>query len=172
MTSPAKDSALARHLMSRPVRRLTSRTSVRDAAAFLARHDISGAPVEDDQGRWIGVFSMSDLARAVASKVSSPPAERSLEAREPVSPDAPSTLETLASLEVVDVMTPGMVTVFPDSSVDEVLRSLLNFKVHRVFVIEAESGSLEGVITTMDILRWLENVRDRATAVRGTPGNP
>jgi len=113
---------------------------------------------------------MSDLARAVASEVSSPPAERSLEVREPVPPGAPMTLETLASLQVVDVMTPGMVTVFPDSSVDEVLRSLLNFKVHRVFVIEAESGALQGVITTMDVLRWLESIRDRATAVRDGPG--
>ncbi len=172
MTCPAKDSALARDLMSRPVRRLTSRTPVRNAAAFLARHAINGAPVEDDHGRWIGVFSMSDLARAVASEFSSPPAERSLEVREPVSPDAPLTLEMLSSLQVVDVMTPGMVTVFPDSSVEEVLRSLLNFKVHRVFVIEAESGSLEGVITTMDVLRWLENVRERATTVRGAPGDP
>jgi len=153
--------------MVRPVRRLTSRTPVGEAAAFLASHAISGAPVEDDHGRWIGVFSISDLSRAVASRLCSPPAERSLEVREPVSPNAPLSLETLASLQVVDLMTPGMVTVFPDSSVDEVLRSLLNFKVHRVFVIDAESGTLEGVITTRDLLRWLEGIRDRATAVRG-----
>jgi len=158
--------------MIRPVRHLTSRTPVRAAADFLSLHGISGAPVEDDHGRWLGVFSMSDLARAVASRLSSPPAERSLEVREPVSPEAPAALETLASLQVVDVMTPGMVTVFPDSSLDEVLRSLLNFKVHRVFVIDAESGSLEGVITTMDVLRWLESSRDRVTAVRGAPGSP
>jgi len=167
-----KESALARDLMSRPVRRLTSRAPVRDAAEFLTRHGISGAPVEDEHGRWIGIFSMSDLARAVASRLSAPPAERSLEAREPVAANIVTSFETLAALQVVDVMTPGMVTVFPDSSVDEVLRSLLNFKVHRVIVIEAESGALEGIITTMDVLRWMESTRDRATAVRATHGNP
>jgi CBS domain-containing protein len=153
--------------MSRPVWRLSSRAPVHEAAAFLTRHGISAAPVEDDHGRWLGVFSMTDVARSVASSLSSPAPERSLEVREPVPPRIPSSLETLATLEVVDVMTPGMVTVFPDSSVDEVLRSFLNFKVHRVFVIDGESGTLEGVITTMDVLRWLESSRDRATAVRG-----
>jgi CBS domain-containing protein len=158
--------------MSRPVRHLSSRSSIRAAAEFLARHVISGAPVVDDHGRWVGVFSMADLARAVASKLSPPPPERSLEAREPAPPDAASGLDSLATLEVVDVMTPGMVTVFPDSSLDEVLRSLLNFKVHRVFVIEAESGSLEGIITTVDILRWVESGREHTTIVRGGHGRP
>jgi len=165
--SPApKHSVLARDLMSRPVWRLSSRSTVREAAEFLTRHGISAAPVEDGQGRWLGVFSMTDVARSVASSLSSPEPQRSLEVREPVPAGVPMSLESLASLEVVDVMTPGMVTVFPDSSVDEVLHSLLRFKVHRVFVIDGQSGNLEGVITTMDLLRWLECSRDRATGAR------
>ena len=48
---------LARDLMKGPVRQLTTRTLVRDAAAFLLRHGISGAPVIDDHGRWIGVLT-------------------------------------------------------------------------------------------------------------------
>jgi len=172
VSQPAGNDALARDLMSRPVRRLTSRMPVRDAAEFLTRHGISGAPVEDEHGRWLGVFSMTDLARAVASKLCLPRAERSLEAREPVPSNTASSLETLATLQVGDVMTPGMVTVFPDSSIGEVLRSLLNFKVHRVFVIEAESGSLEGIITTMDVLGWLDHTRRQATTVRREHRNP
>lgn len=159
MTRLVKEAVPARLLMSRPVRRLTSRTPVRDAAAFLSRHGISGAPVEDEHGRWLGVFSLTDLARAVASRMEPQQIERSLEAREPVpSGEAPS-LASLASLPVVDLMTPGLVTVFPDSTLDEVLRAMLSFQVHRVFVIEAGSGVLEGIITTMDVLRWLEERR-------------
>lgn len=145
--------------MSRPVRRLTSRTPVRDAAEFLSRHGISGAPVEDEHGRWLGVFSMADLARAVAARFAVPRAERSLEAREPVPSGLPSELDSLATVPVVELMTPGLVTVFPDSTLDEVLRSMLAFKVHRVFVIDAESGSLEGVVSTVDVMRWLEESR-------------
>lgn len=152
--------------MSRPVRRLTSRTSVEDAAEFLLRHGISGAPVENEHGRWLGVFSMADLARAVAGRLSASLTDRSLEAREPAPATGAAALGSLATLPVVDLMTPGMVTVFPDSTIDEVLRSLLAFKVHRVFVIEAETGALEGVITTMDVIRWLESTRDPATALR------
>ncbi|MBV8881982.1 MAG: CBS domain-containing protein [Planctomycetaceae bacterium] len=167
MKSTAKGT-LAREMMSRPVRRLTARTPVRDAAEFLTRHGISGAPVEDEHGRWLGVFSTTDLGRAVASRMSPPAVDRTLEAREPVPPlpQQPS-LESLGCVPVSDLMTAGLVTVFPDSTIDEVLRSMLHFKVHRVFVIDAESGALEGVITTVDILRWLEVSRDPSTAIRG-----
>jgi CBS domain-containing protein len=162
----AKAGVPARKLMSRPVRRLTSHTPVRDAAEFLTRHGISGAPVEDEHGRWLGVFSMADLARAVAARFEAPLAERTLEAREPAPAGAPPVSDSLASVPVVDLMTPGLVTVFPDSTLDEVLRSMLSFEVHRVFVIDAESGSLEGVISTVDVMRWLEGSRDPATALR------
>ena len=165
MRPSSRDSVPARRLMSRPVRRLTSRASVRDAAAFLTRHGISGAPVEDEHGRWVGVFSMSDLARSVASRLASPP-DRTLEAREPVRDDPARTVDALASLPIVELMTPGMVTVFPESTIDEVLRAMLSFQVHRVFVIDEASGELEGVITTMDVVRWLESARDPATTVR------
>ena len=50
----------ARDLMSRPVNQLLAHTPVRDAAAFLLRHGISGAPVLDEHGRWVGVFTQND----------------------------------------------------------------------------------------------------------------
>src|SRR5262249_26983670 len=113
---------LARDLMTRPVRRLTSHASVRDAAEFLVRNGISGAPVEDEHGRWLGVFTMTDLAKAVAFSLGLMRTERTLEQREPVSPQAPPTLEDLGSLKVNELMTPGMVTVFPDATIGEVVK--------------------------------------------------
>jgi len=46
--------------------------------------------------------------------------------------------------------------VFPESTLEEIVRSMLSNKIHRVFVIDEASGELEGVITTFDLLRSLE----------------
>ena len=149
-------SLLARDLMSRPVKRLTATTPVRDAAAFLARNSISGAPVIDARGRWIGVFTQKDLARHVQNQlVRERHRERTLESREPVLDPAGEPTEEFGRTPVKDLMTKGMFTVFPESTLDEVVRSMVTFKIHRVFVIEEATGELEGVITTLDVLQAL-----------------
>jgi CBS domain-containing protein len=139
---------LASDLMSRPVRRLTSSTPVRDAAAFLLRHGISGAAVVDAHGRWVGVFTQTDLARHVQEALLVAREARTLESREPV--------EEFGETPVRDLMTQGMFTVFPDATLDEVVRAMVTNKVHRIFVIDPDRGELEGVITSMDVLRILE----------------
>jgi len=63
--------------------------------------------------------------------------------------------EDFESTPVRALMTRGLFTVFPDATLDEVMRSMLSFDVHRIFVVDEKSGELEGVITTLDILRAL-----------------
>lgn len=151
---------LARDLMSRPVKRLTSSTTVRDAAAFLVRHGISGAPVIDARGRWLGVFTQRDLARHVQNRIVPMHRDRTLESREPVEGAEPG---NLGATPVKELMTRGLFTVFPDASFEEVVRTMVSFGIHRVFVIDEGTGELEGVITTMDVLRGL--VGAKATRV-------
>lgn len=143
---------LARDLMKHPVRQLTAWTPVRDAAAFLLRQGISGAPVIDEHGRWIGVFTQNDLARFVQMRLAKGPRDRTLESRDVLDPSLLST-EKFGETPVRDFMTPGLFTVFPDATLEEVVRTMSSFKIHRVFVIEERDGALLGVITTMDVLR-------------------
>jgi CBS-domain-containing membrane protein len=146
---------LARDVMSRPVKRLTSATPVRDAAAFLHRHGISGAPVVDLHGRWIGVFTQRDLARHVQDRMIRRRRERTLESREPVLDAAGEPTDEFGRTPVKELMAEGMFTVFPESTLEEVMRSMVKFKIHRVFVIREDSGELEGVITTLDVMEAL-----------------
>src|SRR5688572_30212217 len=74
----------ARDLMRHPVRQLTAWTPVREAAAFLLRQGISGAPVIDEHGRWVGVFTQNDLARFVRNRILPRYPARTLESREDV----------------------------------------------------------------------------------------
>lgn len=147
---------LARDLMSHPVRQLTAWTPVRDAAAFLLRHGISGAPVIDEHGRWVGVFTQNDLARYLQTRIVPRHPERTLESREVVAEPSALTAEKLGATAVGEFMTSGLFTVFPEATLEEVIHTMTSFKIHRVFVIGEESGELLGVITTMDVLGRLD----------------
>lgn len=152
----AREIIVARDVMTRPVRRLTTETLVPDAAAFFLRHGISGAPVTGAQGRPVGVFTMNDVARAVQIRlVPHATPDRTLEERGPVPEGAPFALEGFEKTKVGDLMTPGLFTVFPEATLDEVVRTMASQRIHRVFVI-SEEGGLEGVITTMDVLKWVD----------------
>ena len=144
---------LARDLMSRPVFQLTAWTPIADAAAFLLRHGISGAPVINEHGTWIGVFTQNDLARAVQVRLIRPEVQRTLEHREPALDVFAMPPEELRRTPVRKFMTLGLYTVFPDATKKEVVRTMTKFHIHRVFVIDEEKGNLLGVITTMDLLR-------------------
>jgi tRNA nucleotidyltransferase (CCA-adding enzyme) len=149
---------LAKDLMSRPVRRLTTEANVRDAAEFLLRWGISGAPVEDAHGRWVGVFTLVDLARHVQDRLVKlptvdPKRERSLETREEIPPGFG--FEGFEDTRVGDLMTGGLYSVFPEATLEEVVRAMVVQKVHRLFVID-EKGAIVGVLTTMDLLKRLD----------------
>ncbi len=146
---------LARDLMSRPLRRLTTASTVKDAADFMVRWKISGAPVIDEHGRWVGVFTMHDIARHIQDRLvrRKGRVERTLENRE--APEAGFDWQGFEKTPVAEVMSPGMVTVFPEATMDEVIRSLNSLPIHRVFVLDEKSGELLGIITTRDILRRL-----------------
>lgn len=152
---------LARDVMKAPVRRLQGLTPVRDAAAFLMRHGISGAPVIDEHGRWKGVFTQNDLARYVQTRLNPLRTERTLESREAVATPVETLTDQVGETPVRDLMTPGVFTVFPEATLEEVVHSLTAFKVHRVFVIEENGTKLLGIITTMDVLNWMDTHPDR-----------
>ncbi len=147
---------LARDLMNHPVRQLQSTAPLRHAAAFLLRHGISGAPVLDEHGNWMGVFTQNDLARYVERRIVPPKGERTLEAREAHTDLFGMPPDRFGETPVREFMTPGMFTVFPESTIEEVVRTLTANRIHRVFVIEEKGGALLGVITSMDVLRWMD----------------
>lgn len=53
--------------MKAPVEAIRADTLVRDAARILSHAQISGAAVVDRSGRWVGVFSVTDVLRWIDS---------------------------------------------------------------------------------------------------------
>lgn len=144
----------AQDVMSRPVRRLTTGVGVRAGAEFLLRMNISGALVVDGHGRPVGVFSLRDLAAHLQKKL--------------VQPGRLNEADAFERTTVGEVMTPAVLTVAPEASLGMVARLMALWKVHRVFV--EERGEIRGVVTTMDLLKWVDGMLPPGRAKRSRGG--
>jgi CBS domain-containing protein len=127
------------------------------AAQFLIDRHFTAAPVIDDAGRPVGVVSLTDLAKFDAGK------------RTPRLPEDDyydRTVLTLADMKkwegfdfsqeatVKEAMTPVVLAVRPYELAAEVIKLMLERKVHRIFVRD-DTGTIIGIITTFDILQYL-----------------
>ncbi len=135
-----------------------------DAAAFLVRHEISAAPVVDDAGRAVGVISHTDVVRHDSQAALKDPHDaeyyRALDRRCPPAMSEAVYGKRPETIRARDVMTPVVVQVAPQDSAVAVVAKLLALKIHRLFVVDP-SGTLVGVISTLDVLRCLHRADDK-----------
>lgn len=121
---------------------------------FLNEREISGAPVVDSQGHFIGVVSMTDVGRHLAepSDFDRAGAQFYRDLGDEV------TLEDLGqryveghAVTVRDVMTPVIHHVSASAAVAEAARIMVDRHIHRLVVTEGRQPV--GMITSMDLLR-------------------
>ena len=152
----------AREIMNRDVVTLNPEETLDHAAAVFLREQISGAPVLDASGKCVGVLSLTDLAGAegrvlkelqsVASSTffrSHLTLPRSLVEAE--LNKVRDKLIPVAEQPVSRFMTTDIVSVSSSATVREIAHDMVEAHVHRVVVLD-ESGRLEGLISTIDIL--------------------
>ena len=130
----------AAEVMTRGVFTLPGSLSIREAAWALMHRGVGAAPVHDDEGRLVGVFSNVDLLEAELVRG---PDDAELQAR-----------------PVTAVMTPAVIAVATTDPVDEVIELMAEHGYRRVFVVD-DNGRLAGVVATMDILRLIADGRLR-----------
>lgn len=118
---PAKT---AKDIMTTKVVTVKPSTSIAEAARLLVRRKISGVPVVDekDKTKIVGILTEADLLAA--------PAE---------------------AKTVSDVMKKRVVSVSPDTPVDEIADLLVKKKIKRVPVVDA--GKLVGIVSRIDVLK-------------------
>ena len=151
----------ARDLMSREVAAVDPAMSLTELATFLEDHGISGALVREQDGRPVGVVSVSDISSAEALGGGRTPDTaasragfyaRSWEAEFDDADLEPIRIEE-SELTVGDVMTPEVVSVPADAPVSEIANAMLEQHIHRVFVREGEA--IVGLVSTTDLLGLL-----------------
>jgi CBS domain-containing protein len=121
MVMPAKT---AKDIMTTRVVTVKPSTPIADAARLLVRRKISGVPVVDekDKTKVVGILTEADLLAA------------------------PSGAKTVA-----EVMRRRVISVAPDTSVDDIAATLVKRKVKRVPVLDG--GKLVGIVSRIDVLR-------------------
>ena len=120
----------ARDIMNPKVMAATRRAVGRDLALQILGGRYSGLPVVDERdGQVIGVVTEFDLLKAAQNG------------------------KSLQSVTAEDIMSPVPLTVEEDTSVEEIIKLMVDNNVIRVPVVK--NGKLIGVISRVDILSYL-----------------
>ncbi|MEV6144674.1 CBS domain-containing protein [Streptomyces sp. NPDC051992] len=123
-------------LMTDEVVSVVPLTSFKEVAKLLARHDISGLPVLDDEDRVVGVVSESDLlSRQGAGH-----------------PCAHATAPSGAEFTAAEIMSTPAVTVHAEESAPEAARLMTRSGVEKLPVVD-DGDRLVGIVTRRDLLR-------------------
>jgi len=151
----------ASDLMTGRVVSIEQDAPLHQAVATLVDRGFSAAPVIDAAGRPVGVLSMSDVLVHDRNTIarSRPVPEYYL--RSDLAGRVGETadrfqVEIADRTPVRDLMTPVIFSVRPDTPSRQVVEEMLQLRVHRLFVIDAD-GVLVGVVSMSDVLRQLLN---------------
>ncbi len=144
----------AKDIMTSDVITAEEDISVKDLAKLLYENKISGVPVFDDQKQVIGVATESDLIDQ-NKKVHIPTVVAILDSF--VFLENPEKMEKdikkMAAINVGDICSHELVSVTPDTRLDEVATLMAERQIHTLPVMDGEK--LVGVIGKTDIIRTL-----------------
>lgn len=135
---------------------IRAEASATEALTLFSEKGIHAAPVIDEAGRPIGVLSRSDLLvhQVQHAKYRAGGPEYFFEPTFE-SDGKPAGGRDPGATKVADLMTPAVFAVAPDTPVHRVVSDMVGLHVHRLFVVD-EDGILVGVISTMDVLKFLK----------------
>jgi len=149
---------LAKDIMTASTIAIKQDDNVKTALDLLAKHNISGLPVVDEEQQVIGIISGSDILRYSQQKKVIPKSSSSFW----VSPYTEtediamvrSGFEILHRTLISDVMTGKVYTVHEDAPISEVAKLMINRTINRVPVVNGE-GKLVGIISRADIVKFM-----------------
>lgn len=121
----------ASDVMIRDVITVAESTPIKEVARLFDEKKITGAPVVNAEGELVGVLSETDIIRKTNS----------------IGAWSPSTAG--------QIMTKPAVTVSPTETLQRICELMHNRHIHRVVV--ADGSKIEGILTTMDILKVIAN---------------
>lgn len=130
--------------------------TIREALDVLTDRGFGIAPVLDDTGRPIGVVSRTDILihHRESARHASPCDNTDWDLfPEPLWSEGFS-IEVTDPTTVAEVMTPAIFTVPLQAPAREVIRRMLQLRVHHLFVVD-DDLALVGVISPLDVLRHL-----------------
>ena len=110
-------------------------TDAYDAIGLLLKHEISGMPVVDNDGKLVGILSESDCLETLVD----------------------SQYHELPTALVQDLMSTELVTVGPHTDILEIAGMFLHQKLRRLPVVDEDE--LVGQVSRWDVLRAIQKMR-------------
>lgn len=149
----------ARDIMTADVLTVRADMTLQEVANFFVEQEISGAPVLDEDDKLVGMVSLKDIAQQASEfgEIADSQSNPFFDVREWGDKLDASELKKFhiedTGVLVRDVMTPTVYKVTVETPIQDVARTMLGGRVHRLVVTQDER--VAGIITTMDILRLL-----------------
>lgn len=164
-TSPTTQ-LTAKEVMTTGVMAVPIDMPVEQLAEFLVSHNISGAPVVNEEDALVGVVSLTDLARHEGIPLRRQPTDERHDfyLRHEIDSLGDYLIEDVESFRiggfpgvtVEDIMTPTIFNVVEDTPVQAVADFMLRGRIHRQFVTRGDQ--VVGVITAMDLLQIVRDL--------------
>jgi len=122
----------ASDVMVKDVITVNEKTPLKEVTKLFGEKHITGAPVVNANGQLVGVLSESDIIRKTTS------------------------IGAWSPNQAGQIMTKPAVTVSPTEPLQKVCELMHDHRIHRVVV--ADASGIQGIITTMDILKAIANL--------------
>jgi CBS-domain-containing membrane protein len=144
----------ARDIMNKNVVTVDADMSIEALGRLFIEKNISGAPVLDKTGRLFGIVTENDLIRK-NTRLHIPTVLRIFDAFIPLggTGSVEDEIRRISASRVSDICTRNVVTVTPDTDLQEISTVMSDKGVHLIPVVE--SGRIEGIIGKMDIIKGM-----------------
>ncbi len=153
----------AKDVMIQEVLEVRAEWSLQRLVEFLVENSISGAPVTTEDGKLVGVVSLTDIIRhdTLLEKGSQSYGTHEYYLHTLESQFAPQEIDSLhfenePLMTVRDIMTPSIFRVSENATVQRVADTMIRSRIHRVFVTREEK--VIGIISAADMLRVIRDI--------------
>lgn len=142
-------------IMTKDVLTVNENDTVEKCANILIRHNLSGLPVVDANGKVIGIVTEGDLIRR-ASRIEGPPVLEVLgglfylESPKHFMDKLKKSMGSIAR----EIMTEDVITIDPDKEIEYAASLLIKEKIKRLPVLD-KNGDLVGIVSRKDIMSHL-----------------
>jgi CBS-domain-containing membrane protein len=141
----------ANDIMTKDVITVRPGTTVEELARILMKHQISGAPVIDEQGNLRGIATENDLI-SKNSRLHIPTILRLFDAYIPLGTSKlEKEIKRIAASTVDEICTKEVITVDEDASVEYIATVMTEKKIHLLPVLR--EGRLIGIIGKKDMIK-------------------
>jgi CBS domain-containing protein len=142
-------------IMTRKVILATPDMTAETVVAVMLDENISGVPVVDEKGKPVGMFSKTDVVRDGQDRFDERVPVRFARVRgDEVDLGPGYHVENVPTALVRDLMAPLAFTLPESAPVSQAAALMAYEGVHRIPVVGVD-GAVVGVVSTIDVLRWL-----------------